>query len=113
MNKKLVAIMAVTIVAWSLILTCVGAFGPTVQATMIPICLNLLKWIGILIGYAIAIFLPVRIYNALVLNKTRKQLMELQEEAARKKAAENQEALRQRAVEEAILKAYYKEEDDV
>lgn len=113
MNKKLAVSIIVTAVIYTLVMICFGVFGSAIQAVMLPICLTALKWVAVIAGYAIAVFLPTRIFNALMLNQQRQKIHELEEQVAAAEAEKHKEALRQRDVEEAILKSYMKEEDDV
>lgn len=112
-RKLLIAIMVVSFIVYSLLIACVGGFGTSIQATLVPICLVGLKWLGIIVGYVVAVLFPIRIFNALKRNEERAKLQDLMEKAEQKEAEKNKDALRQRAVEEAILKSYYKEDDDV
>lgn len=101
------------VLVFTLVMACVGAFGPTVMPVARLVGMFLLKWGAIAFGYFLVVFLPFRIISAL----------KRRDEATAAILAENKKIIqhnkqiqqkdKEKALEEKILEAYYKQEDEV
>lgn len=79
---------------YSVILGFFGVFGETIQSGLLYFVKNILPYIGIAFGYFMAIFVPVRVIQAMQRNKEIREDFEqdkkLQEHANKSKALQEQ-----------------------
>lgn len=106
MNKTIMIITFIAIVLYSILLCCIGIYGENIQTQIIEYGKIILKYLLILFGYFLTIFLPIRIYKQLLLRKERQYQIEsnrkIQELAEQKKH-----------LEEKIMQEYVKSEDSI
>lgn len=72
MKRSNLAIIIASVFIYSVILATCGLFGETVQSGLFFFYKNILPIIGIVAGYALAIFIPYRVFQALERNKQEK-----------------------------------------
>ena len=93
MNRSNIIIIAISVLVYSVILATVGVFGQTVQNGLFYFFKNILPIIGIVVGYGLTIFVPIRVFQALERNKQIKADIEndkkLQNHALKSKELEN------------------------
>jgi arginine exporter protein ArgO len=93
MNRSNIIIIAISVLVYSVILATVGVFGQTVQNGLFYFFKNILPIIGIVVGYGLTIFVPIRVFQAIERNKQIKADIEndkkLQDHALKSKELEN------------------------
>lgn len=93
MNRSNIIIIAISVLIYSVILATVGVFGQTVQNGLFYFFKNILPIIGIVVGYGLTIFVPIRVFQAMERNKQIKADIEndkkLQDHALKSKELEN------------------------
>lgn len=93
MNRSNIIIIAISVLVYSVILATVGVFGQTVQNGLFYFFKNILPIIGIVVGYGLTIFVPIRVFQAMERNKQIKADIEndkkLQDHALKSKELEN------------------------
>lgn len=93
MNRSNIIIIATSVLVYSIILATGGVFGQTVQNGLFYFFKNILPIIGIVVGYGLTIFVPIRIFQAMERNKQIKADIEndkkLQDHALKSKELEN------------------------
>lgn len=117
---KNIVLIAVAVILYTALLLNIGVFGVAAAAVAHTVSLFILKWGAILGGYAFAIFLPLRIIEALKLRTKRAAEIEQEnkktiEHNKKVAAAEKQQEdeIKKQELESKILKAYYKQEDEI
>ena len=92
--KTYIIIATICSVVYSIILGFFGIFGTTIQSGLLYFIKNILPYIGIVFGYFMAIFVPVRVIQAMQRNKAIREDIEqdrkLQEHANKSKALQQQ-----------------------
>ena len=73
MKRSTKIIIGVSIFVYSFIIGICGLFGESIQNALFFFLTKILPYIGIIAGYFFAIFLPIRITQALENNKQRKE----------------------------------------
>lgn len=73
MKRSTKIIIGVSIVVYSFIIGLFGLFGESIQNALFFFLKNILPYIFILFGYFLAVFLPIRITQALEENKKRQE----------------------------------------
>lgn len=73
MKRSTKIIIIVSIIVYSFIIGIFGLFGESIQNALFFFLKNILPYIGILFGYFLAVFLPIRIAQALDANKKRQE----------------------------------------
>jgi len=93
MNRSNIIIIATCVLVYSVILASFGVFGQTVQNGLFYFFKNILPIIGIVVGYGLTIFVPIRVFQALERNRQIKADIEndkkLQDHALKSKELEN------------------------
>lgn len=93
MNRSNIIIIAISVLVYTVILATVGVFGQTVQNGLFYFFKNILPIIGIVVGYGLTIFVPIRVFQAMERNKQIKADIEndkkLQDHALKSKELEN------------------------
>lgn len=93
MNRSNIIIIAISVLVYSVILATFGVFGQTVQSGLFYFFKNILPIIGIVVGYGLTIFVPIRVFQAMERNKQIKADIEndkkLQDHALKSKELEN------------------------
>lgn len=93
MNRSNIIIIAISVLVYSVILATAGVFGKTVQDGLFYFFKNILPIIGIVVGYGLTIFVPIRVFQAMERNKQIKADIEndkkLQDHALKSKELEN------------------------
>jgi hypothetical protein len=93
MNRSNIIIIATSVLVYSIILATIGVFGQTVQNWLFYFFKNILPIIGIVVGYGLTIFVPIRVFQALERNRQIKADIEndkkLQDHALKSKELEN------------------------
>jgi arginine exporter protein ArgO len=93
MNRSNIIIIATCVLVYSVILATIGVFGQTVQNGLFYFFKNILPIIGIIVGYGLTIFVPIRVFQAMERNKQIKADIEndkkLQDHALKSKELEN------------------------
>ena len=93
MNRSNIIIIATSVLVYSVILATCGVFGKTVQDGLFYFFKNILPIIGIVVGYGLTIFVPIRVFQAMERNKQIKADIEndkkLQDHALKSKELEN------------------------
>lgn len=93
MNRSNIIIIAISVLVYSVILATFGVFGKTVQDELFYFFKNILPIIGIVVGYGLTIFVPIRVFQAMERNKQIKADIEndkkLQDHALKSKELEN------------------------
>lgn len=93
MNRSNIIIIAIGVLVYSVILATFGVFGQTVQNGLFYFFKNILPIIGIVVGYGLTIFVPIRVFQAMERNKQIKADIEndkkLQDHALKSKELEN------------------------
>ena len=93
MNRSNIIIIAISVLVYSVILATFGVFGQTVQNGLFYFFKNILPIIGIVVGYGLTIFVPIRVFQAMERNKQIKTDIEndkkLQDHALKSKELEN------------------------
>ena len=93
MNRSNIIIIAISVLVYSVILATFGVFGQTVQDRLFYFFKNILPIIGIVVGYGLTIFVPIRVFQAMERNKQIKADIEndkkLQDHALKSKELEN------------------------
>jgi uncharacterized membrane protein len=93
MNRSNIIIIATSVLVYSIILATIGVFGQTVQNGLFYFFKNILPIIGIVVGYGLTIFVPIRVFQALERNRQIKADIEndkkLQDHALKSKELEN------------------------
>lgn len=93
MNRSNIIIIAICVLVYSAILASFGIFGRTIQNGLFYFFKNILPIIGIVIGYGLTIFIPIRVFQALERNKQIKADIEndkkLQNHVLKNKELEN------------------------
>ena len=93
MNRSNIIIIAISVLVYSVILATFGVFGQTVQNGLFHFFKNILPIIGIVVGYGLTIFVPIRVFQAMERNKQIKADIEndkkLQDHALKSKELEN------------------------
>jgi uncharacterized membrane protein len=93
MNRSNIIIIAISVLVYSVILATFGVFGQTVQNGLFYFFKNILPIIGIVVGYGLTIFVPIRVFQAMERNKQIKADIEndkkLQDHALKSKELEN------------------------
>jgi len=109
-EKRVTIIIAVAVsLLYALLLGCLGVFGEAAAVALIAAVLFGGKWLLILGGYAFALWLPFRIMQAKRLDAARKEHYKEVEKTIK----QMQQKSEQQKIEEAILKAYQKAEDNI
>ena len=101
------------VLAFTLVIASIGAFGPVAMPIARLVLMFILKWCAIAFGYFLVVFLPFRISSAL---KRRDEAAAAIIERNKKIIQHNkqiQQKDKEKALEEKILEAFYKEEDEV
>lgn len=106
MTKKIFGITVLSFVLYTILLSCFGLFGTTIQNYTIQYGLIVLKYGLVLFGFALTLFLPIRIHKALLQRAEEKYQ---RESNAKITAIANQEKKRQ----ENIMKELYNQEDSI
>ena len=93
MSRSNIIIITASILVYSIILATLGVFGQTVQNGLFYFFKNILPIIGIVVGYGLTIFVPIRVFQAIERNKQIKADIEndkkLQDRALKNKELEN------------------------
>lgn len=93
MSRSNIIVIATSVLVYSVILAAMGVFGQTVQNGLFYFFKNILPIIGIVVGYGLTIFIPIRVFQALERNKQIKADIEndkkLQDHALKSKELEN------------------------
>jgi arginine exporter protein ArgO len=93
MNRSNIIIIATCVLVYSVILATIGVFGQTVQNGLFYFFKNILPIIGIIVGYGLTIFVPIRVFQAMERNKQIKADIEndkkLRDHALKSKELEN------------------------
>ena len=69
MSRSNIIIIATSVLVYSVILAAAGVFGQTVQNGLFYFFKNILPIIGIVVGYGLTIFVPIRVFQAMERNK--------------------------------------------
>lgn len=110
MTKRVIIIIAVAAaLLYTVLLLCLGVFGSAAASATLAVVLAIGKWILVAAGYAFAIWLPFRIWQAKQLDAKAKEHYKAVEEQMEKLKQKSE----QQKIEEAILKAYQKAEDNI
>jgi uncharacterized membrane protein len=92
-KRSKITIISIAVLVYSIILGSTGVFGNTVQDGLFYFFKNVLPIIGILVGYFLMVFIPIRVFSALERNSKAKEEFEkeqrLQEHAANSKEFQN------------------------
>lgn len=92
--KTYIIIATLCSIVYSIILGFFGVFGTTIQSGLLYFVKNILPYIGIVFGYFMVIFVPIRVIQAMQRNKEIKENFEqdrkLQEHANKSKALQQQ-----------------------
>ena len=75
MNRSNIIVIATSVLVYSVILATIGVFGQTVQNGLFYFFKNILPIIGIVIGYGLTIFIPIRVFQALERISRLKQIL--------------------------------------
>ena len=93
MKRSNIAIIAISVFVYSLIIALCGVFGETVQNGLFYFFTNIFPVIAIALGYALTIFVPYRVFQAIERNKQAKidyeNDLKLQERVMKNKELEN------------------------
>ena len=93
MNRSNIIIIAISVLVYSVILATFCVFVQTVQNGLFYFFKNILPIIGIVVGYGLTIFVPIRVFQAMERNKQIKADIEndkkLQDHALKSKELEN------------------------
>lgn len=99
---SVIALLAVLVFIYTLILMCIGVFGDNLSKVMISYVLLVGKYFFIVAGYLFVIWLPFRIWQQVNRDKVaRKEYQEVQ-----KKIEELKKRTEQQKIEDSILNAY-------
>lgn len=101
--KQVLIISGIIIFVYTFILGIIGLFGNTLQDGLLYFVKNILPYIGIVFGYFLSIFIPVRIFQAKERNK--QELTNFINEQKLQEHTDNEKELQQK-----ILDALTKEE---
>lgn len=71
MKRSNIILISVIVVLYTIIIGSFGVFGDTVQNALFFFYKNILPYIGIVFGYFLSIFVPIRVIQALKRNKER------------------------------------------
>lgn len=71
MKRSNIILISVIVVLYTIIIGSFGVFGDTVQNVLFFFYKNILPYIGIVFGYFLSIFVPIRVVQALKRNKER------------------------------------------
>lgn len=111
--KKPILISVGLVILYTLIIMAGGCFGAAVAPVAKAVLLFILKWAAILFGYATLCYLPYRVIQALKLrDETTKKILEENKRIVRhnKEMAQKE---KQKNLEEKIIDAYFKQEDEL
>lgn len=106
MKIKIVLISLLSLILYTILLSCVGVFGGTIQSVVFHYGLIIGKWLLIGFGFFLCIFLPIRVTTALKKNEENKYYAESDEKI-------RQAGIEKKALEEKIMQEYYKSEDAI
>lgn len=102
-SRSVLTVSIISAIVYSFVLGLVGLYGVTVQNALIYFIKNILPYIGIVFGYFLVIFIPIRVMQAKERNK--QELDNRINEQRLQEHTDNEKELQQK-----ILEALTKEE---
>ena len=112
-RNKASFIAIVGVLVFTLVLASIGAFGLVAMPIARMVLMFILKWCAIAFGYFLVVFLPFRINSALKRRDAAAAAIIEQNKKIIQQNKQIQQKDKEKALEEKILEAFYKQEDEV